>query len=115
MSQPTPVPPSTSQSATAPPPRRGPALVATNSVTTKDGLTVRARIDPTLVSTQNDISVDTNLTSDAQSVADVIKQLCLNLKISGNPMLYALRDAGEGDELVTDENLRKKIRDKAPL
>jgi hypothetical protein len=30
-------------------------------------------------------------------------------------MLYALRDAGEGDELVTDENLRKKIRDKAAL
>jgi hypothetical protein len=26
------------------------ALVATNTVTTKDGLTVRARIDPTLVS-----------------------------------------------------------------
>lgn len=79
------------------PARRPPALVATNTVTTKDGLTVRARIDPTL------------------SVADVIKQLCLNLKIPGNPVLFALRDAAEGDELVTDDNLRKKIRDKAAL
>ena len=48
-------------------------------------------------------------------MADVIKQLCLNLKIPGNPVLYALRDAGEKDELVTDENLRAKIRDKAAL
>lgn len=30
--------------------RKGPVLIATNTVTTKDGLTVRARIDPTLVS-----------------------------------------------------------------
>jgi hypothetical protein len=29
--------------------RKGPGLIATNTVTTKDGLTVRARIDPTLV------------------------------------------------------------------
>ncbi|KAG8785802.1 hypothetical protein FRC20_000452 [Serendipita sp. 405] len=78
------------------PGRRGPTLVATNTVTTKDGLTVRARVDPTL------------------SVADVVKQLCMNLKISGNPLLFALRDA-DGDELVTDDNLRKKIRDKAAL
>lgn len=82
---------------TPPTQRRGPPLVATNTVTTKDGLTVRARIDPTL------------------SVTDVIKQLCLNLKIPGNPLLFALRDTAEGEELVTDENLRKKIRDKAPL
>lgn len=34
---------------TPPTQRRGPPLVATNTVTTKDGLTVRARIDPTLV------------------------------------------------------------------
>jgi engulfment and cell motility protein 1 len=39
----------------------------------------------------------------------------MNLKIIGNPLLFALRDAAEGEELVTDENLRKKIRDKAPL
>lgn len=45
----------------------------------------------------------------------MIKQLCLNLKIPGNPLLFALRDTAEGEELVTDENLRKKIRDKAPL
>lgn len=45
----------------------------------------------------------------------MIKQLCLNLKIPGNPVLYALRDAGEKDELVTDENLRTKIKDKAAL
>jgi hypothetical protein len=51
----------------------------------------------------------------SQSVADVIKQLCMNLKIPGNSILYALRDAGEKDELVTDENLRNKIRDKAAL
>jgi len=34
---------------TPPTQRRGPTLIATNTVTTKDGLTVRARIDPTLV------------------------------------------------------------------
>ncbi|KIM26137.1 hypothetical protein M408DRAFT_330723 [Serendipita vermifera MAFF 305830] len=95
---PTPPQPTTTPTpTTAQPGRRGPVLIATNTVTTKDGLTVRARIDPTL------------------SVADVIKQLCLNLKIPGNPVLYALRDAGEKDELVTDENLRAKIKDKAAL
>jgi hypothetical protein len=29
--------------------------------------------------------------------------------------MFALRDGGEGDELVTDENLRKKIRERAAL
>jgi len=85
-----------------PPPNRTPkatptttTLVPTNSVTTKDGATVRARIDPTL------------------PVSDVVRQLCLNVKAPDHPALYALRD--EQDELVTDENLRKKIKDKANL
>src|SRR4051812_48252156 len=59
-------------------------LVPTKSVTTKDGTTVRARIDPTL------------------AVDDVIGQLCMNLKVSEPPVLFALRD--EADELVTDES-----------
>ncbi|TFY79819.1 hypothetical protein EWM64_g4192 [Hericium alpestre] len=70
-------------------------LIPTNSVTTKEGLTVRARIDPTL------------------SVSDVVKQLCLNLKVKGSPADYALRD--EMDELVTNDNLRKKIKAKSNL
>ena len=71
------------------------ALVPTNSVTTKDGKVVRARIDPQL------------------TVDDVIRQLCLNLKIGDPPMLYALRD--DTDELVTDDNLRKMIKGRVPL
>ncbi|TDL23950.1 hypothetical protein BD410DRAFT_129883 [Rickenella mellea] len=71
------------------------ALVPTNTVTTKDGTTVRARIDPTL------------------AVDDVIRQLCMNLKIQEPPVLYALRD--EAGELVTDDNLRKKIKGKVNL
>ena len=67
----------------------------TNTVTTKDGTVVRARIDPTL------------------AVDDVIRQLCLNLKIQDPPVLYALRD--DADELVTDDNLRKKIKGKVNL
>ena len=70
-------------------------LVHTNTVTTKEGLSVRVRIDPAL------------------AVEDVIRQLCLNLKIEGPPVLFALRD--ESDELVTDDNLRKKIKEKANL
>jgi len=70
-------------------------LIPTNSVTTKDGGTVRARIDPTL------------------SVADVVKQLCINLKIKEPSSNFALRD--EADELVTNDNLRKKIKAKANL
>lgn len=71
------------------------ALVPTNNVTTSDGVTVRARIDPTL------------------TVDDVIRQLCINLKIKDPHFNYALRD--ETDELVTNDNLRKKIKGKVTL
>lgn len=71
------------------------ALVPTNNVSTGDGLTVRARIDPTL------------------TVDDVVKQLCINLKIKEPPSNFALRD--ETDELVTNDNLRKKIKLKVNL
>ncbi|KAG9001483.1 hypothetical protein FRB94_006575 [Tulasnella sp. JGI-2019a] len=71
------------------------ALVPTNTVTTKDGISVRARIDPSL------------------AVVDVVRQLCSNLKVPEHPALYALRD--EQDVLVTDENLLKKIKEKAHL
>ena len=37
----------------------------------------------------------------------------MNLRIPDNPLLFVLRD--DTDELVTDENLRKKIRNKVPL
>lgn len=70
-------------------------LVPTNTVSTSEGITVRARIDPTL------------------TVDDVIKQLCLNLKIKEPPSHLALRD--DSDDLVTNENLRKKIRAKVHL
>ncbi|KAJ7574456.1 ELMO/CED-12 family-domain-containing protein [Mycena floridula] len=70
------------------------ALVPTNNVTTAEGVTVRARIDPTL------------------TVEDVVKQLCVNLKIKGSSSEYALRD--ETDELVTNDNLRRKNQDQAP-
>lgn len=43
----------------------------------------------------------------------MIRQLCSNLKVPDHPALYALRD--DQDELVTDENLRKKIKDKVNL
>jgi hypothetical protein len=71
------------------------ALVPTNHVTTKDGITVRARIDPTL------------------TVDDVIRQLCISLKLADPPARYALRD--DADELVTNDNLRKMIRTKRDL
>jgi hypothetical protein len=71
------------------------ALVPTNNVTTKSGVTVRARIDPTL------------------TVDDVVRQLCINLKIRDAPAKYALRD--ESDELVTNDNLRKMIKAKLNL
>ena len=74
---------------------RSVALVPTNSDTTLDGATVRARIDPAL------------------TVDDVVKQLCINLKIKESPANFALRD--ETDELVTNDNLRKKIRAKVNL
>ena len=90
----TPTQASVSALATAPPVPRA-ALVPTNSVTTKDGQVVRARIDPQL------------------AVDDVIRQLCLNLKIQDPPVLYALRD--DADELVTDDNLRRMIKGRVPL
>jgi engulfment/cell motility protein 1 len=70
-------------------------LVPTNTVTTAAGVTVRTRIDPIL------------------TVDDVVRQLCINLKISEPPSNFALRD--ETDELVTNDNLRKKIKTKVNL
>lgn len=70
-------------------------LVPTNNVTIKDGMTVRTRIEPTL------------------PVDDVIRQLCLSLQIQERPTMFALRD--ENGELVTNENLRKKIKGKVNL
>ena len=70
-------------------------LVPTNTVSVSNGITVRARIDPTL------------------TVDDVIRQLCVNLKIKEPASHFALRD--ESDDLVTNENLRKKIRAKVHL
>ena len=70
-------------------------LVPTNNVTTKDGITVRTRIEPSL------------------AVEDVIRQLCISLKLKDGPGVYALRD--DNDELVTNDNLRKKIRAKVNL
>ncbi|KAJ7623232.1 ELMO/CED-12 family-domain-containing protein [Roridomyces roridus] len=70
-------------------------LVPTNTVTTASGLTVRTRIDPVL------------------TVDDVVKQLCINLKIKEPPSNFALRD--ETDELVTNDNLRRKIKTKVNL
>ena len=75
--------------------KQGKAAVPTNHVTTKDGVTVRARIDPTL------------------TVEDVIRQLCLNLKLKDPPAMFSLRD--EEDVLVTTENLNKMIKSKANL
>jgi len=69
-------------------------LIPTNSVATKDGV-VKVRIDPTLM------------------VADVVKQLVMNLQIKQPPSDFALRDEDEG--LVTNENLRKMIKSKAKL
>lgn len=75
--------------------KQGKAVVPTNHVTTKDGVTVRARIDPTLV------------------VEDVIRQLCLNLKLKDPPAMFSLRD--DDDTLVTTENLNKMIKSRANL
>lgn len=73
---------------------KAPPLVPTNHVTTLEGVTVRARIDPTL------------------TVDDVVKQLCSSLK-KEPASNYALRD--ELDELVTNDNLRKKIKGRVGL
>ena len=58
-------------------------------------MTVRARIDPTL------------------AVEDVIRQLCLNLKLKDPPAMFSLRD--EDDTLVTTENLNKMIKSRVNL
>lgn len=76
-------------------PAKSSGLIPTNTVTTKEGVTVKARIDPTL------------------AVDDVVRQLCINLKIKDPPGMFALRD--DTDELVTNDNLRKKIKSKANL
>lgn len=83
--------PTPSQSGT----KQGKAVVPTNHVTTKDGVTVRARIDPTL------------------TVEDVVRQLCINLKLKDPPAMFSLRD--EDDTLVTTENLNKMIKSRANL
>lgn len=95
MSTVSPPPNGTTTTSTAAPTTRPGVLVATNTVTTKDGTTVRARIDPSL------------------AVDDVIRQLCVNLKIQEPPVMFALRD--DVDELVTDDNLRRKIKDRVGL
>jgi len=71
-------------------------LIPTNHVTTREGTTVRARIDPTL------------------TVEDVVRQLCVNLKVTEPSTNFALRDR-DTEELLTNENLRKKIKNKAHL
>lgn len=73
---------------------KAPPLVPTNHVTTLEGVTVRARIDPTL------------------TVDDVIKQLCSSLK-KEPASNFALRD--DSGELITNDNLRKKIRGRVGL
>ena len=90
--------PSQSQSpnaAAAPEGNSKPKLVPTNTVTLKDGATVRVRIEATL------------------AVEDVVRQLCISVKIKDPPSMYALRD--ENDELVTNDNLKKKIKAKVNL
>lgn len=70
-------------------------LVPTNTIVTKEGQQIRAKIDATL------------------SVSHVIRTLCINLNIPDPPKLYALRD--ENEVLVTNDNLRKMIKTKAKL
>ena len=76
-------------------PASKPKLVPTNSVTLQDGTTVRVRIEATL------------------AVEDVVRQLCISVKIKDPSSMYALRD--ENEELVTNENLKKKIKQKVNL
>lgn len=77
------------------PTRPSAPVIPTNSVTWEN-VTVRARIDAAL------------------AVEEVVRQLCVSLKIPDPPAMHALRDA-ETDELVTTENLRRKIAAKAAL
>ncbi|KAI6164641.1 ELMO/CED-12 family-domain-containing protein [Pisolithus thermaeus] len=78
------------------PPKSTTGIIPTNNVTTKAGVTVRARIDPTL------------------TVEDVVRQLCLHLKVAEPYTNLALRDR-DTEELITSENLRKKIKNKVHL
>ncbi|KAF5316171.1 hypothetical protein D9619_006473 [Psilocybe cf. subviscida] len=71
-------------------------LVPTNNVTTAEGITVRTRIEGTL------------------TVDDVVRQLCISLQIKDPPANFALRDE-VNEELVTNENLRQKIKNKSNL
>lgn len=77
--------------------RPGPAPMPTNSVTTMGGVQVRTRIDPSL------------------TVDEVIRQLVASaaLRQDQPPSYYALRD--EAGELVTNDNLRRKIKERANL
>lgn len=75
-------------------PRAG-TLVPTNNVTTLDGRVLRARIDATL------------------TVDDVVKQLCINIKLDDPASNFALRT--ESDELVTNDNLRRMIKGRLNL
>ncbi|KAI5999373.1 ELMO/CED-12 family-domain-containing protein [Pisolithus orientalis] len=77
-------------------PKSTTGIIPTNNVTTKAGVTVRARIDPTL------------------TVEDVVRQLCLHLKVTEPHTALALRDR-DTEELITSENLRKKIKNKVHL
>lgn len=77
-------------------PKSTAGIIPTNNVTTKSGVTVRARIDPTL------------------TVEDVVRQLCLHLKVAEPHTNLALRDR-DTEELITSENLRKKIKNKVHL
>lgn len=90
---PQPMIPSSSTNGTSAKPSSG--LIPTNSVTIREGLVVKARIEPTL------------------AVDDVIRQLCISLKMKDPPGIFALRD--ESDELVTNDNLKKKIKGKVNL
>jgi engulfment/cell motility protein 1 len=76
-------------------PKSASTLVPTNTVTTRDGITVRVRIDPAL------------------TVVDVVRQLCVSLKVPEPPTQFALRDDSDG--LVTNENLRRAIAAKSAL
>ncbi len=64
------------------------------NIVTYKSASIKALVDPTL------------------SVSDVVRQLCANAHLgvspSEPPALFALRDE-DGEELVTDENLARKI------
>lgn len=75
--------------------RREYNIVPTNYITTKEDAILRTRINPTL------------------TVDEVIRQLCVNLNVRDPHNTFSLRD--EADKLVTNKNLKKKIKDKSNL